>query len=371
MRILYITTISLTMNSFFKPHIEMLVSAGHKVDIACNYQKLPVDEFYNALGCSVFQVDFARSPLSIENISAFLQLKRVIEYGCYDVVHCHTPTAAVITRVVCQRYRRYSSLKVFYTAHGFHFYKGAPKINWILYYPVEKICSFFTDKLITINKEDYELAKNRLHAKEIYYVPGVGIDLSKFINIRTDRKGKRLELGVPDNALLLLSIGELNINKNHQLVIKALAKLNDKSIHYVIAGAGPQMPDLLALANELGIAEQIHLLGYRTDVLELYVASDVFCLPSYREGLSVSLMEAMACGLPVICSSIRGNVDLIDIGSGLMFSPHSVEQCEKALQVVFEAERNKISEENLNKILYYSKENVLKMMRTIYEQNVC
>ena len=178
MRILYVTTISLTMNSFFKPHIDMLVKEGHQVDIACNDKELPLDSLYEQLGCRFHTIDFSRSPLSFDNIKAYGQLKKVVENENYDIVHCHTPNASVITRLVCRQFRKKIGLKVFYTAHGFHFYKGAPVLNWLFFYPVEKFCSYFTDKFITINKEDYELAKSKFKAKEVYYVPGVGIDLS-------------------------------------------------------------------------------------------------------------------------------------------------------------------------------------------------
>ena len=164
----------------------MLVEVGHQVDIACNYTDLALDELYDELGCKSYQVDFSRSPLSKDNIKAYGQLKKVISDGNYDIVHCHTPNASVITRLVCRKFRKKNGLKVFYTAHGFHFYKGAPKLNWMIFYPIEKCCSRFTDKLITINKEDFELAKSKFKAREVHYVPGVGIDLSRFENVQVE-----------------------------------------------------------------------------------------------------------------------------------------------------------------------------------------
>lgn len=306
MKILYVTTISLTMNSFFKPHIEMLVREGHHVDIACNSRDLSLDSLYGELGCDFYQIDFSRSPLSPDNMKAYGQLKKVIEKGGYDIVHCHTPNASVITRLVCRKFRKKNGLKVFYTAHGFHFYKGAPKLNWMVYYPVEKFCSRFTDKLITINKEDYELAKNKFKAKEVHYVPGVGIDLLRFENVQVDKTEKRKEIGVPEDAFLLLSVGELNENKNHQVIIRALAKLNDPNVHYAIAGVGDKKEYLLALASELGVSEQVHLLGYRKDIPELNHVSDVFCFPSLREGLGLAAIEAMSCGVPIVVADNRG-----------------------------------------------------------------
>ncbi len=366
MKILYITTISLTMNSFFKPHIEMLVKEGHKVDMACNYKDSPLDNLYSELGCNFFQVDFSRSPLSPDNLKAFGQLKKVIETGNYDIVHCHTPNAAVITRLVCRNFRK-KGLKVFYTAHGLHFYKGAPKLNWLVFYPVEKFCSRFTDKLITINKEDYELAKSKFHAKEVHYVPGVGVDLSRFENIEVDRKAKRQEIGVPEDAFLLLSVGELNENKNHQIIIRALAKLGNPNIHYAIAGIGDKKDYLLNLAEELGVSKQLHLLGYRKDVAELYKISDMFCFPSYREGLSVSVMEAMASGLPVVCSNIRGNVDMIDENGGSVFNPYDVESCYNAVVKVKSSNRKRASENNKIKAQKYSVDRIVEELKNIYE----
>lgn len=370
MKILYVTTISLTMNSFFKPHIEMLVSEGHQVDIACNDSDLPLDGLYGRLGCQSHRIDFSRSPLSRDNVRAYRQLKTVIETGGYDIVHCHTPNASVITRLVCRKLRKKTGLKVFYTAHGFHFYKGAPKLNWMVFYPVEKLCSRFTDKLITINKEDYALAKRKFHAGEVHYVPGVGIDLSRFDNVQVDRNAKRREIGVPEDACLLLSVGELNENKNHQIIIRALAKLKRSDVHYAIAGTGDQRDNLLKLAGELGVPEQVHLLGYRRDIPELNCTADVFCFPSHREGLSVSLMEAMACGLPVVCSDIRGNLDLINEEGGALFDPHCAENCVRAIEHILLKNLDILGMANKNRAADYSVGTIIAIMKSIYESNM-
>lgn len=366
MKILYVTTISLTMNSFFKPHIEMLVSEGHQVDIACNDRDLPLDALYGRLGCRFYRVDFSRSPLSPDNIRAYGQLKKVIEKGGYDIVHCHTPNAAMITRLVCRKFRRKQGLKVFYTAHGFHFYKGAPRLNWMVYYPIEKFCSRFTDKLLTINREDYDLAKSKFHAAEVHYVPGVGVDLTRFENIQVDRTAKRREIGVPEDAFLLFSVGELNENKNHQIIIKALAKVNRPDVHYAIAGRGDKHDELLKLADELGVSEQVHLLGYRKDIPELNHAADVFCFPSHREGLSVSLMESMACGMPVLCSKIRGNVDLVDNEGGCLFDSHNVEDCYQAFIKLLDRDMNCMSERNKAYVRICSVDAIIARMKALY-----
>lgn len=369
MRILYVTTISLTMNSFFKPHIEMLVQEGHQVDIACNYKDLALDVLYNKLGCVFYQVNFSRSPLSSNNLKAYKQLKKVIENGGYDIVHCHTPNAAVITRLVCRKFRK-NGLKVFYTAHGFHFYKGAPKLNWLVFYPIERFCSRFTDKLITINQEDYTLARNRFHAKEVHYVPGVGIDLSRFDNVQVDRNAKRREIGVPEDAFLLLSVGELNENKNHQIIIKALTKLNNPNVHYAIAGVGDKKEYLLELARELGVSEQLHLLGYRKDIPELNHSADVFCFPSLREGLGLAAIEAMACALPLITSNVHGINDYsVDGVTGYKCSPMDTDGFMKCIRkmVADDSLRVKMAQENILRAKKYEISPINRSMRDIYE----
>lgn len=320
MKILYITTVGGTMR-FFKKFIEELIQEGHTVDIAtCESEKSKVPPCYREWGCKVYQLTTSRSPLNTGNLKAIRQIRKIVQDNQYVMVHCHTPIAAACTRLACHKLRK-KGLKVYYTAHGFHFYKGAPLKNWLIYYPIEKICAHWTDMLITINTEDYALAQKKLKAKEIEYVPGVGVDIARFANIEFDRNAKREEIGVPKDAIMLLSVGELNENKNHETVIRALAEINDPSLHYVIAGKGQRKEYLENLVNELGA--QVHLLGFRNDIEQLDKAADLFLLPSFREGLNVSTIEALASGLPVICSEIRGNVDLVKSGiTGYLANPH-------------------------------------------------
>lgn len=366
MRILYVTTISNTMG-FFVEHIKMLYAEGNVVEIACSNGTKPLNSIYNELGCKIHIFPFSRSPFSKCNLIAYKQLKALVEKEHYDIVHCHTPNAAMITRLACRNVRKQGT-KVFYTAHGFHFFKGAPLKNWLMYYPVEKICAHLTDVLITINHEDFELAKKKMHAKKVCYVPGVGIDLSKIQSVECDRAEVRKSMGVPEDCVLLLSIGELNVNKNHQVVVKALAKLNNKNVHYAIAGLGDQKDNLLSLAKNLGVESQFHLLGYRTDALKLYKAADVFVFPSFREGLSVSMMEAMASGLPIVCSKIRGNVDLVEDGvGGFHFEPTDEKKlCCFLKELVLNGNaRSQKGLENKDVIKKFGKEHVLSCLQKI------
>lgn len=365
MKILYVTTIGSTM-SFFKTLIRELLDEGHTVDIATSETVKPVPACYREWGCRVFHLPCSRSPLSKGNLTAIKAIRRIVTENGYDLVHCHTPIAAACTRLACRKLRKKKGLKVFYTAHGFHFYKGAPLKNWLIYYPVEKFCARFTDKLITINHEDFALAQKKMKAGEVLYVPGVGINIDRFRDVSVDRSAKRRELGIPEDAVMLLSVGELNENKNHKTVIHAMACMDRKDIHYVIAGIGPKEEALRQQAESLGLGERFHLLGYRSDIAELLTVADAFVFPSYREGLSVSLMEAMANGLPCAVSRIRGNTDLIDSEGGAHFDPHKVETCVEALETVLSKDHAAMSAHNQQKIRYFSLPSVMEMMKSIY-----
>lgn len=312
MKILYVTTIGLTM-IFFKDFVKDLIDEGHTVDIACNENEYKVDDCYQKMGCKIYQIECSRSPFNGGNFKAITQLRKIVCDGQYDIVHCHTPIAGVCTRLACKKLRK-TGVKVFYTAHGFHFYKGAPLKNWLIFYPIEKFCSRFTDTLITINSEDYELAKKKMKAKCIEYVPGVGVDVDKFKNAVVDKAAKRRELGIPENAFLLLSVGELNENKNHQIVIHELVQLRNSNIHYLIAGEGPLHDDLIKLSEDLDVKQQVHVVGFRNDVEQLYKTADVNVFPSIREGFGLAAIEGMAAGLPLICSDNRGTREFAEDG---------------------------------------------------------
>ncbi len=316
-KILMLAAVPSMIGQFNMENIRLLISMGYEVHVACNFYDTSVwtkektSEFIfrmKKLGVCCHQIGFSRSPGDLKSLfQSFWQVDSLVKKEDFQFIHCHTPVAAAVCRIVSLR----NHVKVIYTAHGFHFYKGAPLKNWLLYYPAEWLCSWWTDVLITINKEDYRRAKRRLHAKKTVCVPGVGVDTEKFKPDAVSRERKRAELGLKDTDIMLLSVGELNQNKNHAVVIRALAEVNNKKLHYFIAGQGELKDELIQLAYNLKICNQVHLLGYRTDVPELMQAADIYALPSIREGLNVSLMEAMASGLLCIASRIRGNTDLI------------------------------------------------------------
>ena len=290
-KVLFVATVVKThIMEFHVPYLKMFKEMGWETAVAAR------NDYENPTDCKIpfcdhyYNIPFERDPLKTGNVRAYKDLKKIIDSGHYDIIHCHTPVGAALTRLAAIGARKHGT-KVFYTAHGFHFYNGAPLVNWLIYFPVEWLCSFWTDTLITINKEDYERAKRCLHAKRVEYVPGVGIDVKRFAETKIDRAAKRRELGVPEDAVMLLSVGELNENKNHSVVIHALSKLNNSSIHYAIAGRGPLNMYLKTLSDKLGVEKQVHFLGYRNDVPELYKAADICMFPSIREGQGIAAIE--------------------------------------------------------------------------------
>ncbi len=312
--------------NFFKNLIRELISEGHTVDIATNEEISPVDNSFKEWGCKVYPVSCTRSPLNKGTFKAISEIKRVVARNDYDIVHCHTPIAAMCTRLACGKFRKNGG-KVYYTAHGFHFYKGASLKNWLMFYPIEKICSFFTDVLITINTEDFEFAKKHLNAQKTEYVQGVGIDAKHFADTVVQTEEKRAELQIPEDAILLTSVGELNDNKNHQIILQALAELKNENIFYIIAGVGEKDGELLYLAKELKLENNFKLLGYRKDIAEIYKASDICCFPSIREGLGLAAIEGMATGLPVVAAENRGTRDFCkNEVNGFLCSPFSTDE---------------------------------------------
>lgn len=304
-RILVVCTTDSMIWNFLIPHIKELEKRGHYVECACSYS----DQFYTRLksehNIKMNIVCFNRSPFKVKNIKAYRQLVCLLKKKKFDTIFCHEPVGGAIGRLAGKK----CGCRVVYMAHGFHFYKGAPKKRFI-YYLVEKILSRYTDTLITINQEDYECALHKFYAKKCIKVDGVGVDTSKFVVSRTDFL--RTELALKQNSLILLSVGELIKRKNHIAIIKSLSKHKDVDLIYAVAGEGKLRKWLSKMINKFGLNGRVFLLGYRSDINALCNSADVFVLPSIHEGLSVALMEAMACGLPVVASQIRGNVDLVD-----------------------------------------------------------
>ena len=373
---LIVASVASMIEQFNMQNIQLLLDNGYCVDVACNCKEgntISDERVQNLIerladkGVPVIHVPIPRKITDIKGIfDSLIQVKKLCDENHYDLLHCHSPIGSVVARLAAKKARKQGT-KVIYTAHGFHFYKGAPKQNWLIFYPVEKICSKWTDVLITINKEDYIFAKKHMDARQVEYIPGVGVDTEKFKLNDFDKDRKRLELGIEKDDIFILSVGELNQNKNQEVIVKAIARLNNPKIHYFIAGKGDKEQYLKELADQLGV--NLHLLGYRTDIVELLNTADIFAFPSFREGLSVALMEAMAAGLPCVVSRIRGNVDLIENGvNGDVCMYDSIEEYKRKIENLIKNMdiREKYSDKSKEKIHLYDKNKVMKELKKIY-----
>lgn len=380
MKALMLASVASMIDQFNMENIALLQSMGYQVDVACNFSqgstssKERMAAFQEELKEKQIRSIAVPIPRKIsaikEIITSYRQVKKLVEQEEYQLIHCHSPIGGAIARMACKKQRK-KGLRIIYTAHGFHFYTGAPKKNWMIFYPIEKWLSKYTDVLITICKEDYERAKRCMNAKEIVYIPGIGVDTER-IGAMPKHEEKRQELGLGKQDTLLVSIGELNRNKNHEVILRAMAKLKRKDVHLAICGKGDLETYLTQLATELGIEKQVHLLGFRTDAKEWLTVADMFVFPSFREGLPVSLMEAMAAGLPVVATKIRGTTDLIVPGKGgYLHDATDVENMSYSIGELLndDRKRQEMGDYNQKVICNFSITKVQEIMKTIYEES--
>lgn len=373
---LMLSSVASMIDQFNMENIKILKSLGYEVHVLANFSfgnttsdertKEFKEELEN-MGIKVYNVPIPRKITAIkEMISSYKKIKKVCSENNYDILHCHSPIGGVLVRFAFKDFRKKGG-KLIYTAHGFHFFKGAPIKNWIIFYPIEKFCSRYTDCLITINKEDYKRAKN-FKAKEVKYVPGIGVDTKKIKDIKKNRKILN-EFNIKDEVVLV-SVGELSNRKNHKVILKALEKVKG-NFKYIICGQGAKKEELIKLSKELNLQEKVEFLGYRQDVKEILKASDIFCFPSKQEGLPVALMEAMASGLPVICSDIRGNKDLIENKKGgYLLKSYDMDEYSIKIQELIENKvlREEMGNFNLEKIKNFDRKKVNTIMEEIYNE---
>ena len=277
-------------------------------------------------------------------------MKKLLDSRKYDLIWTNEPVMGVVTRLAAQKVRSQGT-KVIYMVHGFHFYKGAPLLNWLVYYPIEKWMAPKADMIVTINREDYEQA-GKFNVARAEYIHGIGINTER-LSTEGVRGDIRQELHLAQDDFIVLSVGELNKNKNQQTILHALAILNDPKIHYILCGKGDQLTALQQLSAELKLEDRVHFLGYRTDVVDICSRADVFAMPSRREGLPVASLEAMYCGLPLVTSNISGLVDVMENGvSGYMYSSDDAAGFAEGLRKLKEDEslRKMVSGHNLETV---------------------
>lgn len=395
-RVLFVTTISGFLPQFEKNDVKLLKQMGCQIHYASNFTN-PIYAFdkteLEQNGVALHQIDIEKSPAKInKNIKAIKQLIKIIDENDIDIVHCHNPMGGVAARIAARAGKR--KPKVIYTAHGFHFYKGAPIMNWLLFYTAERFLARYTDIIVTINREDYIRAKKfRLKKNgEVYLIHSVGVDKEKFAPRPELRETKRAELGIPADAFHIVTAAELNENKNQKLVIEAVAAIVNKyetsagndnkhntnyagksnrtyNIYYTICGKGPNEDNLRELIKSKGLEDQVQILGYRTDMDEILQTADVFAFPSIREGLGVAAIEALMCNVPLIAADNRGTREYASDGNnGIVCRYDAVDEFEEAIELLYgnTAYRKRMADRCRESVKKFTIEEVEKTMTKVY-----
>lgn len=375
-KVLMLASVSSMIYQFNMPNIRLLKEQGYEVHVAANFEQGSPDSFENTeefkkelieLGIFYHQIDCKRNVGNLtSHIKSYRQIKKLLQSIHFSFVHCHTPITGALTRIAAKR----THTPVIYTAHGFHFFQGSPLKNW-LFYPIEKGLSGYTDVLVTINQEDFNRANENFDMKNIQYIPGVGLDTSKFRNAVVDKKALRLAIGVPEDATMLFSVGEISSRKNHETAIRALSKTTDQTIYYVICGQGELESFLKNLSKELGIEKRVIFLGFRKDIAELCKTSDIYVFPSQREGLGIAAIEGMASGLPLISSYVNGIRDYTkDEETGYCLNPFDINGFRDAMDKLSSDNdlRKRIGGHNKEAAKRFDIKNVNSLMEIIYKE---
>lgn len=347
---------------------EVLLQLGHEVHVAANFGD-DLDKFDDPR-VTKHHVNFDRSPFSFQNVKALRELEKLLQKQHFDLIHTQSPSGGAITRLAARKTRK-KGTRVIYTAHGFHFFKGAPRKNWLIYFQIEKFLSRFTDCIITINKEDENTAKDKLLSSQVQYVPGVGIDTGKFKSVSIEKKDQlRKQYGYASNDQIIIYVGELSIRKNQKLLIEAMSLVDTGSpMKLLLVGTGILEVHLKQLVKDANLEDTIKFLGYRNDVDNLMGLSDIVISTSLQEGLPLNILEAMASELPIIATSCRGNRDLVINNFNGILVGHNAKDIAQAIQSLSNDRKKRITFGQHNKeiVHQYSKSVIQEKMSKLYE----
>lgn len=380
---LVMASIAPMISSFNRDNIRLLQEMGLEVHVLANFaedsekptgRNQQFRKELEAKGITVFDVAINRNPVKKTNLQVFFQIKKIFDQEQYALIHCHSPIGGVLARLAAAEARK-NGTKVIYTAHGFHFFDGAPRKNWLLYYPVEKWLARYTDCLITINGEDYEAAHLRkFKTSYLTMMEGVGIDQKCFVPTNDElRERMRTKLGFPKEAFILIYVGELCTRKNQQVLIETVKLLvpDIANLKLLLVGEGDKRENFVQQINELGIVEHVDLLGYREDVNELMQMSDIVVSTSKQEGLPVNIMEGMATGLPLVVSNCRGNRDLVRNGqNGFVVEKEEAALFAEAIKKLYtsKALREIFGTQSLQLVQQYGIDNISMKMKILYQE---
>ena len=369
---LIVTALARFAKSFLTNDIIILQKMGYEVHCAANIHHAGAEcmpAYFEKMDVAFHQIDFSSSkPLSLDSLKSYKEIVALYKSEHFDVIHCHTPIAGAIARFAGRKQRKEGSV-IIYTTHGFYFHKHSRKKTWAVFHTIEDIMSRYCDAIITINKEDFENAK-KLHCKKVFYIPGVGVDTKRFQEVIVDRSSYRQSLGINENQVLILAVGELSRRKNHQIIVKALAKAKIPGAVFMICGnamtSANTKTELKQLAWKLGI--DLRMMGLRDDIPEICKCADIGVMPSAREGLGLSGIEMLAAGLAVVASNVHGIVDYITDGvDGYLCDPFDVDAFAAAIKKLSDSSIRKSMIENCEKAAEpFDVEHSKKAMQEIY-----
>ena len=368
-KVLYIATSDIHLSTFHRPYITWLSENGCEVDIAAeNRGNNSFDDVTNT-----YHLEFPRKLFSRGLIHSYRGLEKIINKGNYDLVHCHTPIPSMLARLASRKVRRRGT-KVLYTAHGFHFYKGAPISRWLIYYTAEYLLSKITDGIVTINKEDYGYISGKMLQKDAWYIPGIGVNTKRFIPISQSEKTIiRKEYCYSDTDFIILYIAEFIPRKNHEFILRLAKQAKEKipNLKVLFAGKGVLFQKMKDLANNLGLSETVEFLGFRNDVEKLCAIADIGVSVSKHEGLGLGLVEQMMCKVPVLATVDRGHKELIiNDYNGYLFEQNNTEQFLAYLILFYndEQKRLKMGENAYSKAQDFDIANSMEAMKKVYQR---
>ncbi|MEA5112139.1 putative glycosyltransferase EpsD [bioreactor metagenome] len=369
-KILFVANIHKHFLAFHLPYIKWFQENGYEVHVAANDDSVIVP-----LVDKQWNICIERNPFSRNNVKAYRELKSIVEKEKYCLVTSHTAMGGVLARLASRKARKNFGLKVLYTVHGFHFFKGSPKSYWLLYYPMEKFLSRYTDAIITINQEDLELVKSHsFKNKATYIIPGIGFNADRLKKVNEDQKqALRVKNGYKQSDFIVIYVAEYIPRKNHGFIIDALPEITKKipEIKVLFAGRGRDMELTMEYAKSKAVDQYIEFLGFRDDIGNLIALSDVGISASKQEGLGLNLAEEMYSGLPVVASKDRGHKEMIIHGeNGFLFPQNDNIAFIEAIIYLYEnpekrKEMGKYAAESIRK---FSLENSLTEMVKIYKR---
>ncbi len=359
-----------------RSNLNLLLEMNCEIHVGCNFthgnttSSERVDAFANELrdaDITCLQLSFQKLKNHFANQkNVEKELDRIFRAFEYDLVHCLTLSSLWCAGPIAKKYH----IPVMCTSYGLPVYEGVSLITRLKLAPKMKKASKYAEVFVCCNYEDYSFAKSNFKSKHVFRIPGIGLDPYRFRAPTVSRHRMRDFMEIPQNAVTLITVGALTKQKNHAVILKALARLRMLEIHYVICGGGDNADYLYKLTQNLNLNDRVHFTKHRDDIVNMLHACDIFCLPSKAEGIGIAALEAMEAGLPLITSNVQGLKDIMEDGvTGFSFRPDDVTGFVAGIEALTEDKklREQMGQHNRSAAEVFYRENTEYIMRQIYE----